>query len=205
MNEEKCLRVTNPHINYIHMVKLINFILFITTSVFLLSGCKLQPPTPGDGLRLDVNGGIIPSGIESEWGIDAGLEPRDLNASIDAASNTYNGRAMLEGILQDVYYSFDSYAISVSERPKLQDAADYLAANPSDGLLIEGHCDWYGTADYNLALGDRRAKSARDYLITLGIDPNRIQTLSKGSLEATSGLSKSEAQTDRRSELIVLQ
>ena len=69
---------------------------------------------------------------------------------------------------------------------------------------MEGHCDWYGTEDYNLALGDRRANSARDYLTTLGIGIDRIDTLSKGSLEATAGLSKSESGQDRRVELIIL-
>ena len=91
------------------------------------------------------------------------------------------------------------------EQAKLQAAADYLQVNSQDGLLIEGHCDWYGTTDYNLALGDRRAKSIRDYLITLGVSGDRIETLSKGSLESTSGLSKPEAREDRRGKLIVLQ
>ena len=182
------------------MANLTNFILFITVSSFLLSGCKMQPPTPADNWP-GMDGGIIPSGVESEWGLD----PRDPNESIDVAANTYNGRIMVEDILEDIYFNFDSYAISVSERPKLQQAADYLSKNPGDGLLIEGHCDWYGTEDYNLALGDRRAKSARDYLITLGIKANRIETLSKGSLEATSGLSKSQSRQDRRSDLIILQ
>ncbi len=143
---------------------------------------------------------IPPAGLEEGWG----LTPREPGA-IDNEAKMYNGRAMVEGILQNVYFSFDSYSIASTERSKLQAAADYLQANSQDGLLIEGYCDWYGTADYNLALGDRRAKSIRDYLITLGINGNRIETLSKGSLEATPGLSKPEAQQDRRGELIVLQ
>ena len=135
---------------------------------------------------------------------DLGLEIRQqarAEVLIEEALKT----SEIEGILEDVFFSFDSYSIASTERTKLQSAADYLKGNPQDGLLIEGHCDWYGTADYNLALGDRRAKSIRDYLITLGISANRIETLSKGSLEATSGLSKPEARKDRRGELIVLQ
>ena len=104
-----------------------------------------------------------------------------------------------------MFFGFDSSSISASERSKLQEAADYLMANPSDNLLIEGHCDWYGTTEYNLALGDRRANSAKEFLITLGISPDRIETLSKGSLEAVSGLSKAEAALDRTAKLIVLQ
>jgi peptidoglycan-associated lipoprotein len=69
---------------------------------------------------------------------------------------------------------------------------------------VEGHCDWYGTAEYNLALGDRRAESVSNYLGTLGITPLRIDKLSKGSLEATSGLSKAQASEDRRADLILL-
>ena len=165
----------------------------------ILSGCKTQPPTQIDsGSGWDED--IIPSGVEGGWG----LEPRD-HGAIDTAAGMYNGRPMVEGILQDVYFNFDSYSIDASERSKLQAAADYLKTNAKDGLLIEGNCDWYGTADYNLSLGDRRAKSIRDYLVTLGVSVDRIETLSKGSLEATSGLSKAEARKDRRGELIVLQ
>jgi peptidoglycan-associated lipoprotein len=171
-------------------------LLFILVS---LSGCKTQAPTPADG-GTGWGEDIIPSGVEEGWGLDK----RD-PGFIDNEAKMYNGRAMVEGILQNVYFSFDSSAIAAAERPKLQSAADYLRANSQDGLLIEGYCDWYGTADYNLALGDRRAKSIRDYLVTLGVSGNRIETLSKGSLEATGGLSKAEAREDRRGELIVLQ
>ena len=169
-------------------------------SLLILSGCQTQPPTqlgPSDSWDED----IIPSGVEEgDWGLD----PRG-NEVINASTGTYNGRPMVEDLFEDVFFTFDSYSIASSERANLQAVADYLNAHPKEGLLIEGHCDWYGTADYNLALGDRRAKSIRDYLQTLGIRENRIETLSKGSLEATSGLSKSEARQDRRGELIVLQ
>ena len=174
------------------------FLLSVLLSLFL-SGCKTQPPTSSNS-GASWGEDIIPYGVEEGWGLD----PRDSGA-IDVEAGMYNGRPMVEGILQDVFFRFDSHAIASSERSKLQAAAEYLLTNSQDGLLIEGHCDWYGTSDYNLALGDRRAKSIRDYLITLGVSQNRIETLSKGSLEATSGLSKSEAKQDRRGELIVLQ
>lgn len=182
------------------MIKLFqSFSLLVSLSLLVLSGCKTQPPTQL-GTETGWGPDIIPSGVEGDFGLD----PRD-SGTIDTAAGLYNGRPMVRDLLDDVFFSFDSYAIASTERTKLQAAADYLKGNPGDGLLIEGHCDWYGTADYNLALGDRRAKSVRDYLITLGISVNRIETLSKGSLESTSGLSKAEARQDRRGELIVLQ
>ena len=186
---------------YVFMVKLLqSFSLVSLLSLLVFPGCDIKPPTQigPDGVLGDAD--IVPYGVEEGWGLD----PRD-NGMIDAEAGMYNGRPMVEGILEDVLFGFDSYSIAPSERPKLQAAADYLQANAQDGLLVEGHCDWYGTADYNLALGDRRAKSIRDYLITLGISGNRIEVLSKGSLEATSGLSKAEARRDRCGELIVLQ
>lgn len=144
---------------------------------------------------------LIPAGDGSDdWGMG------ELQARGDGiGGGKYGDFTMAEGILPSVYFGFDSSSIGASERSKLQQAADYLEANPGDHILLEGHADWYGTAEYNLALGDRRASSASDYLGTLGITPLRVEKLSKGSLEATSGLSKSESSEDRRVDLIVLQ
>ena len=58
--------------------------------------------------------------------------------------------------------------------------AGFLNANPALTVTIEGHCDERGTREYNLALGDRRANSARDFLLTLGVDGNRVRTVSYG-------------------------
>lgn len=193
------------------MHKLFRFFIPFILFTLVFSGCRKQPPTPvsdtdmGGSLPIVINGGIVPDRTQTGWGMDGpDLELRASTASIDDVSNTYNGRAMARNILQDVYFAFDSSSISPMERSKLQEAANYLVANPNHGLLIEGYCDWYGTEEYNLALGDRRANSARDYLATLGIDPKRIETLSKGSLEATRGLSKSESGKDRRDVLIII-
>ena len=186
--------------------------LLLSVAMFVFAGCaQQQTPTPADTMSGEATqtgedyGEFIPQspGLGEDYGPGAeGLEMRD-SGGID--DGFYNGRRMREDILSPVYFNFDSSSITGSERPKLQEAADYLRQNPEQGLLIEGHCDWYGTAEYNLALGDRRANSARDYLVTLGIDGDRIETLSKGSLEATKGLSKSAASEDRRADLIVLE
>ena len=182
-----------------------------------MSGCtRLQDPTRlNDGLNSSRNGSsqsevlgfnpgeLMPSDRPEDWSNDDVLNQRDPEDGI--TDGRYNGRAMMMGILKPVYYGFDSSAIAAAERVKLQQAADYLLDNPARGLLLEGRCDWYGTAEYNLALGDRRAASARDYLITLGIEPSRLEILSKGSLDASPGLSKIESAQDRRADLIVLE
>lgn len=68
-----------------------------------------------------------------------------------------------------------------------------------------GKCDWHGTEEYNTALGDRRAHAVNSYLIELGANPQNLRTLSKGSLEATLGLSVEDAWQDRRVDVIVLE
>ena len=113
-------------------------------------------------------------------------------------------RDRVRGELPSIYFGFDSSSVGASERSKLQQAAEYLEQNPEHHLLVEGHCDWHGTSEYNLVLGDRRANSIGDYLDTLGITPGRIEKLSKGSLEATSGLSRELSSQNRRGDLIVL-
>jgi len=83
--------------------------------------------------------------------------------------------------LGTIYFAFDSDRIQASERAKLEDAAEYMKKNQTVGMIIEGNCDERGTAEYNRALGERRALAIRTYLIGLGVQENRFQTISYGS------------------------
>jgi peptidoglycan-associated lipoprotein len=79
-----------------------------------------------------------------------------------------------------IYFDYDKYAISPESRETLKKVADWLNANSKANLIIEGNADERGTAEYNLALGERRANSAKNYLADLGIDKNRISIISYG-------------------------
>lgn len=105
---------------------------------------------------------------------------------------------------QTVYFDFDKSDIKPAEREKLKVAKEYLEKNPTHRLLLEGHCDWRGTAEYNLALGDRRANAVKKYLQTAGIKPDRLENLSKGSLEAGKNADEATMAKDRRVDLIVV-
>jgi len=175
-------------------------------AVLLLPACtRKQGPTPSGGIDNGLGGEYDPNFIPGSdlGGFGTELQGRGDDGNPD--SGMYKGMMMVEDQLEAVYFDFNSSSVSASERAKLQEAADYLMDNPGDALLIEGHCDWYGTAEYNIALGDRRASSVSDYLATLGVSPNRLETLSKGSLEATPGLPKDQSGLDRRADLIILQ
>ena len=89
-------------------------------------------------------------------------------------------QAMNQFINEHIYFDFDSAALSAMAQATLKNKAAWLNANPGVMVTIEGHCDERGTTEYNLALGDRRAESARSFLIDLGIDPARLEKISYG-------------------------
>jgi peptidoglycan-associated lipoprotein len=82
--------------------------------------------------------------------------------------------------LKPVFYDLDSADLSAESQQALQSNADLLKQNATWQITIEGHCDERGTAEYNLALGERRANTARDYLVSLGIPGARLKTVSYG-------------------------
>jgi peptidoglycan-associated lipoprotein len=82
--------------------------------------------------------------------------------------------------LKDVYFDFDKYDIRGADAKVLDTNATYLKGNANSLVLIEGHCDERGTNEYNLALGERRAKSTMNYLVSQGVQANRITIISYG-------------------------
>ncbi len=79
-----------------------------------------------------------------------------------------------------VYFDFDSSVITADAERTIQRWAEWMQAYPQVSVTIEGNADERGTREYNLALGERRAQAAKNYLIALGIDPSRIATISYG-------------------------
>jgi len=178
--------------------------LVVASAALVLTGCTKKParPNPSETMLGPNTGGQNISGqgtgpIGVNLGTIDGLTPRD--QAWDASGMN---RTALQA--QTVYFDFDKSDIKPAEREKLKAAKDYLDKNPTHRVLLEGRCDWRGTAEYNLALGDRRASSAKKYLQTLGVKLDRIETLSKGSLEAAKNADDATMAKDRRVEIVVL-
>lgn len=181
---------------------------FIIALVALLAvfatGCnhKKSPSASDTVLRSSYSDSSDYANADSVNGSDSlaaqGLMPRATDFGSITAEN------LERGILPSVYFDFDRATINASERSKLQQAADYLKTNSSRKVLVEGHCDWRGTTEYNLGLGDRRARAAKDFLVTLGIEESRIGTVSKGDLEAVQNGSEEQMAQDRRADLLLL-
>ena len=82
--------------------------------------------------------------------------------------------------LADAFFDYDQWQVRGDVRSGLEKNAEWLRRWPSTRVTIEGHCDARGTSEYNLALGDRRANAVRNYLMSLGIAPDRLLVVSKG-------------------------
>lgn len=105
-----------------------------------------------------------------------------------------------ELVLRTVFFDFDKSDIRADAADILQDNAEMLKLYPEVNVAIEGHCCEIGTAEYNLALGERRAKAARDYLLMLGITPDRLATVSYGEERP---LDRTNLEVNRRCEFVV--
>ena len=107
-------------------------------------------------------------------------------------------------MLKTLYFDFDKYELRADARSMLAANVSWLQANRSWRILIEGHCDERGTNEYNMALGDKRANSTRSYLISAGVSPARIRTISYGEERPSdAGHMESSWSKNRRAELII--
>ncbi len=105
-----------------------------------------------------------------------------------------------------VYFGFDASQLLPSELAKIEAVAQHLQSKPNRVVIIEGNCDERGSNEYNVSLGELRAISIRDYLVTLGIDAQRIQTKSYGEEKpAVAGHDESAWSKNRRGEFAVYQ
>lgn len=154
----------------------------------LLTACETAPD--GSGSSSGAGGG---SSATSGSGGGSGAGPR---------SGTQEDLVVNVG--DRVFFGFNKYKLTGAARGTLEKQAAWLKKYPSVTVVLEGHADERGTREYNLALGERRANSAKDYLVTLGISPNRIKTISYGEERPVAlGSSEKSWSQNRRSVTVV--
>ncbi len=183
-----------------------SFPLALLASVTFFAGCNHTPVRPDPGQTINVT---PPRGAGSNPNSDIRLPtgpiltiPNTLPNRIDSPSGPEDTLTLQA---QTVYFGFDSSAIkTATEGPKLQAVQKYLLEHPDVRLLIEGHCDWRGTAEYNLGLGDRRAIAVKQYLEKIGVPAARLETLSKGSIGAPEKATEAQMEKDRRVNFVLI-
>lgn len=124
------------------------------------------------------------------------------------AETTYEGMSAAElnrmGVLQPIYFRFDRADVDASQMAALDANLEWLSQVPGAAIVIEGHADERGTGSYNLALGQRRAEAARDYLVSRGIDASRIEVVSYGEeLPANPAHNDAAWDSNRRDEFVI--
>lgn len=157
-------------------------------SLCLISSCGKKKASVSDTTKPE--GQSLGSGGPAGSAVDEGNLPVDdlldnagkgdfsvMGNQDDAYKKTY-GRSTKP--LLPVFFAFDESAISADQADRLQQNARYMLDHPEVRVVVEGNCDERGTSEYNLALGERRALSAKNYLIQLGIEESRLTTRSYG-------------------------
>ncbi|MEZ4814967.1 MAG: peptidoglycan-associated lipoprotein Pal [Bdellovibrionota bacterium] len=102
-------------------------------------------------------------------------------SSIDTGDGSgYGAAGQKIAALPTIYFEYDSFSLNSASREALGLAAQWLIANTAQRIQIEGHCDERGTTEYNLALGERRASTVRDFLVSKGVSSSQVSTISYG-------------------------
>ena len=131
---------------------------------------------------------------------------RELEKSLVAKKERgIEGEVFESKLLKDIYFDYDKYEIRREDEEILKENAAFLKKNPKMKIQIEGHCDERGTAEYNLALGERRANHTKKYLVSLGITSDRISTISYGEERPLDPSNDDKAWAkNRRAHIVVL-
>ena len=144
------------------------------------------------------------SGSSSASSSSSSSSDSSASAADTAAAKKAKAQSELADVGSTVYFDFDSSALSSASEAILSRQAAFLKANPSLTVVIEGHADERGTREYNLALGERRASAARDYLLAQGINAARVRTVSYGKERpAVVGSNKTAWAKNRRAATVI--
>lgn len=187
-------------------------LLAVVTLLLFLPGCGKKPARVEDQQTQTVQGqGVTVEGAETgikeedietvdegvKIGEETGFEERSISEmtldEINAAE-----------FLRNIYFDFDKSELREDSIAQLEINATWLLGNQSVRVIIEGHCDERGTEEYNLALGERRSKAARDYMVRRGVSADRLMTVSYGeSKPADEGHNESAWALNRRAQFRV--
>ncbi len=164
-----------------NLLTLIVVVVFMGT---LVASCAKRSTTKGEAEKVEkpqvVTTGPEIKGEKVEEIKEEVIKPEKVEVAKGEKEAGEKAVAQEEVTFEDIHFDFDKYFIRDDAKPILEKLAEYLLKNPSVRLLIEGHCDERGTNEYNMALGEKRAQAAKDYLVNLGVSPSRIDTISYG-------------------------
>ena len=172
---------------------------------FFVAACETASQTSTDSAGESSSSTASSSASTSS---SSGTSGSSSSSSSSAASSSAGGVDSVEDKLaavgNTVYFGYDSAVLDGNSQATLYRQAAFLKGNPSLTVTIEGHCDERGTREYNLALGERRAAAARDYLLAQGVNPARIRVISYGKERpVTAGSNETSWSKNRRAATVL--
>ena len=200
--------------------KIVGYI-FLSAVIAAATACGSSSAKPDAGLAGAANPSSSSSQPSGEGRADATREsnlssgstanqskvekpPATSSSSLEQLKDGKPTKTAASSPLKDVLFEFDRHDLTAEARDTLRSNAEWLKGNASTRIEVEGHCDERGTSEYNLALAAKRAQATRDYLVTLGIAPDRISTISYGEeIPACIVSSESCWQQNRRVRFVV--
>lgn len=175
--------------------------------VFMIASCAPSTATKTDSASAQAGSAPSTKGSASGKGEGDRGSTRESATDRSSLSQLQEGKSTSEGSgpLKDIYFDFDSHNLTSDARETLRANASWLKSNPAARAEIEGHSDERGTNEYNLALGAKRAQTAKDFLATLGVTAERLSTISYGEeIPMCKDASESCWQRNRRARFVVL-
>ena len=145
----------------------------------ILAGCAMTPNAMSDSSSTSAPGGSMAGSTDGSRAVGSAAGDRS-GSGLQGAARPNPKEFTAKTDLRDIRFEFDSYHIRSEDAMVLDQNADLMKANPGWLVLIEGHADQRGTADYNLALSERRARASMNYLVSRGVRANRISVISYG-------------------------
>ena len=181
-------------------MKFMKILHIISVSCLFLVGCFNRTPMPNPQPQDTILAQTEPeeeeySGSFQEWNEDQEVENVD--------PNSYGNIYKEKDVRLAIYFEFDRSGLSQKQQEDLIVICDELNSHLESKVLLAGHCDWYGTEDYNMRLGNLRAQSVEEFLLSKGVKKQQIETMSLGSTCAHRNLSKEDAWKDRRCDIVV--
>lgn len=162
--------------------KQVKALLLLSAAAVLVISCSKKSKPDGEGAEVGANGGSGNPVIDSQ---PLSLTPQGSDAGSIAGLYTVN-------------FALDDSSLTADGKQKLSQNVEWMKKNSNLDMQVEGHCDERGSVEYNLALGDRRAKSVKSYLVSMGISANRIRTVSYGKEKKLDNGDSEEAHAKNR-------
>jgi peptidoglycan-associated lipoprotein len=154
---------------------MVSRIFALLISSILVSACETAPDESAAA-----SGAGTSKAATSSTATPSAVAPAPAPAPAPSGPPAGSQEDLVANVGDRVFFDFDKYNLTPDARATLEKQAAWMKRYASTTVSIEGHCDERGTREYNLALGERRANSVKDFLVALGIGPNRVKTISYG-------------------------